>query len=234
MPDLTQWKREAMSVTKAELVKIIDSTNVKMTATRREIEELCRQAVQYGFGCVCVNPTYVKLAATILKGSKVKVSSTVGFPFGSSLMETKAMEAFRAVEDGAKELDMVINMSLLKSGDYSGVRRDIAAVTEIKRLDKTIIVKVIIETAHLTKEEKIMACRLAKEVRADFVKTSTGFFGLGATAEDVRLMRETVGKDLGVKAAGGIRNYADALRMIDAGANRIGTSSATEIIKEAP
>ena len=123
---------------------------------------------------------------------------------------------------------------MLKSGDYSGAKRDIVAVTEIKRLDKTIIVKVIIETAHLTKEEKIMVCRLAKEAKADFVKTSTGFFGLGATVEDVRLMRETVGEDMGVKAAGGIRDYGDALRMIEAGANRIGTSSAAKIIKEAP
>jgi len=223
-----------MSNTKFELAKIIDSTNVKMTATKKEIEELCRQAIQYGFGCVCVNPTYVKPATTFLRGSKVKVSSTVGFPFGSSLMETKAMEAFRAVEDGAKELDMVINVGLLKSGDYSGAKRDIAAVTEIKRLDKTIVVKVIIETAHLTKEEKIMVCRLAKEAKADFVKTSTGFFGLGATVEDIRLMRETVGEDMGVKAAGGIRDYGDVLRMIEAGANRIGTSSAAKIIKEAP
>jgi deoxyribose-phosphate aldolase len=223
-----------MSIPKIELAKMIDSTNVKMTATRREIEQLCKDAMEYGFGCVCVNPVYVKLAATLLKGSKVKVSSTVGFPFGSSVMEIKAMEALRAFEDGAKELDMVINMSLLKSGDYSSVKLDIAAVTEIKHLDRSVVVKVIIETAHLTKEEKVMTCRLAKETRADFVKTSTGFFGLGATVEDVKLMRETVGKDMGVKAAGGIRTYADALRMIEAGANRIGTSSAVEIIKETP
>jgi deoxyribose-phosphate aldolase len=225
---------ENMDISRTELARIIDSTNVKMTATKSEIERLCKDTMQYGFGCVCVNPVYVKLAATILKGSNVKVSSTVGFPFGSSVTEIKAMEALRAVEDGAKELDMVINMSLMKSGDYSAVKRDIATVVDIKRLAKNVIVKVIIETAHLTKEEKITACKLAKEAKADFVKTSTGFFGLGAIAEDIRLMRQVVGNDMGVKAAGGIRTYADALRMIEAGANRIGTSSAVGIISEPP
>lgn len=222
-----------MGISGHELAKIIDSTNVKMTATEDEIENLCQDAIAYGFGCVCVNPVWVKRAALILKDSKARVSSTVGFPFGASITEIKAMEALRAVEDGAKELDMVVNMSLLKSAAYKAVKRDITTVVDIKRLDRSIIVKVIIETAHLTKEEKVVACSLAKEAKADFVKTSTGFFGLGATAEDVRLMRETVGKDMGVKAAGGIRTYADALRMIEAGANRIGTSVAVEIIKEA-
>lgn len=222
-----------MSISRTELARIIDSTNVNMTATRSEIETLCKEAMQYGFGCVCVNPVHVKLAAATLKRSNVKVSSTVGFPFGSSVTDIKAMEALRAVEDGATELDMVINMSLLKSGDYNAVKRDITTVVEVKRLARGLIIKVIIETAHLTKEEKITTCRLAKEAKADFVKTSTGFFGLGAIAEDVRLMRQVVGNDMGVKAAGGIRTYADALRMIEAGANRIGTSTAVEIIKEA-
>jgi deoxyribose-phosphate aldolase len=223
-----------MTVSREELAKIIDSTNVKMTATKSEIEKLCKEAMEYGFGCVCVNPVYVKLAATALKSSKVKVSSTIGFPFGSSVTEIKAMEALRAVEDGAKELDMVINVGLLKSGDYDSVKRDIDTVVEVKRLVREVVVKVIIETAHLAKEEKIMACRLAKEAKADFVKTSTGFFGLGATVEDVRLMRETVGKEMGVKAAGGIRSHSDVIRMIEAGANRIGTSFAVEIIRNVP
>jgi deoxyribose-phosphate aldolase len=223
-----------MTVSREELIKIIDSTNVKMTVTKSEIEKLCKEAMEYGFGYVCVNPVYVKLAATALKSSKVKVSSTIGFPFGSSVTEIKAMEALRAVEDGAKELDMVINVGLLKSGDYDSVKRDIATVVEVKRLVREVVVKVIIETAHLAKEEKIMACRLAKEAKADFVKTSTGFFGLGATVEDVRLMRETVGKEMGVKAAGGIRSYSDVIRMIEAGANRIGTSFAVEIIRNVP
>ena len=223
-----------MAISRKELAKMIDSTIVKATATKSEIERLCKEAVQYDFGCICVNPVYVKLAATLLKGSNVKVCSTIGFPFGVMLPEIKALEAIKAVEDGANELDMVISLSALKSGDCEAVKRDIAAVVDVKHLFKEIIVKVIIETAYLTKEEKTIACRLAKEAGADFVKTSTGFFGKGATVEDVRLMRQTVGKDMGVKAAGGIRTYGDAIAMIEAGANRIGTSTAVAIIKGAP
>ncbi len=223
-----------MAVSKEELARIIDSTNVKATATKSEIEKLCKEAVEYGFGCVCVNPVYVKLAATLLKGSKVKVCSTIGFPFGATLSEIKALEAVKAVENGAEELDMVINLSVLKSGDYEAVGRDVAAVVDVKRLSKEIVVKVIIETACLRNEEKVIACRLVKEAGADFVKTSTGFFGKGASVEDVRLMRQTVGSDFGVKAAGGVRTYADAVAMIEAGANRIGTSTAVAIIEGAP
>ena len=223
-----------MQISRKELAEIIDSTNVKAVATRSEIEKLCKEAVQYGFRCAVVNPVYVKFAAKLLKGSNVKVCSTVGFPFGVSLPETKALEAIKAVEDGAEELDMVINLSALKSGDYDFVKRDIAAVVDVKRLSKKIIVKVIIETAYLTRDEKIIACNLVKEAGADFVKTSTGFFGGGATVEDVRLMRQTVGRNMGVKAAGGIRTYTDAAAMIEAGANRIGTSKAVAIIEGAP
>jgi len=223
-----------MPISKKELAKIIDSTIVRSTATKGEIERLCREAAQYGFGCVVVNPVYIKFAATLLKGSNVKVCSTVGFPLGVSLPEIKALEAVKAVEDGANELDMVINLGALKSGDYDAIKKDIAAVLDVKRLSKEIIVKVIIETAYLTRDEKIIACKLAKEAGADFVKTSTGLFGQGATVEDVRLMRQTVGKNMGVKAAGGIRTYADAVAMIEAGANRIGTSTAVAIIKGAP
>ncbi len=223
-----------MPISKKELAKMIDSTNVKATATKSEIENLCREAVEYGFRCAVVNPVYVKFAAKLLEDSDVKVCSTVGFPFGVSLPEIKALEAVKAVEDGADELDMVINLSALKSGDYDAVKRDVAAVTDVKRLSKEIIVKVIIETAYLTRDEKVTACKLAKEAGADFVKTSTGLFGKGATVEDVRLMRQTVGKDMGVKAAGGIRTYADVVAMIEAGANRIGTSTAVAIIKGAP
>jgi deoxyribose-phosphate aldolase len=222
-----------LKISREELAKTIDSTNVKATATKNEIESLCKEAVQYGFRCAVVNPVYVKFAAKLLKGSNVKVCSTVGFPFGVSLPETKALEAIKAVEDGAEELDMVINLSALKSGDYDFVKRDIAAVVDVKRLSKEIIVKVIIETAYLTRDEKIIACNLVKEAGADFVKTSTGLFGGGATVEDVRLMRQTVGKNMGVKAAGGIRTYTDAVAMIEAGANRLGTSTAVAIIKGA-
>lgn len=222
-----------MAVSKEELARMMDSTNVKATATESEIEKLCKDAVEYGFGCVCVNLVYVKLAARLLKGSKVKVCSTIGFPFGVTLSEIKALEAVKAVENGAQELDMVISLSALKSGDYEAVKRDVAAVVDVKRLSNEIVVKVIIETVCLTKEEKVIACRLVKEAGADFVKTSTGFFGKGASVEDVRLMRQTVGSGFGVKAAGGVRTYADAVAMIEAGANRIGTSTAVIIIEGA-
>ena len=223
-----------LKITREELAKLIDSTLVKAVATKSEIEKLCHEAIQYGFRCAVVNPVYVKFAAKLLEGSNVKVCSTVGFPFGVSLSEIKALEAVKAVEDGAEELDMVINLSALKSSDYEFVKRDMTAVVDVKRLSKEIIVKVIIETAYLTMEEKIIACKLAKEAGADFVKTSTGLFGGGATVEDVRLMKQTVGKNMGVKAAGGIRTYADAVAMIEAGANRLGTSTAVAIIKGAP
>jgi deoxyribose-phosphate aldolase len=221
-------------ISREELAEMIDSTVVKATASKSEVEELCKEAVQYGLGCVCVNPVYVKLAATLLKGSNVKVCSTIAFPFGVTLPEIKALEAVKAVENGAEELDMVINLSAMKSGDYEAVKRDIAAVVDAKRLSNEIVVKVIIETAYLTDEEKIIACKLVEEAGADFVKTSTGLFGKGATVEDVGLMRRTVGMDMGVKAAGGIRTYADAVAMIEAGANRNRTSTAVAIVKETP
>jgi deoxyribose-phosphate aldolase len=223
-----------MKIIRKELAKLIDSTLVKAVATKSEIEKLCHEAIQYGFRCAVVNPVYVKFAAKLLEDSDVKVCSTVGFPFGVSLSEIKALEAVKAVEDGAEELDMVINLSALKSGNYDTVKQDVAAVVDVKRLSKEIIVKVIIETAYLTRDEKIIACNLVKEAGADFVKTSTGLFGGGATVEDVKLMRQTVGKNMGVKAAGGIRTYTDAAAMIEAGANRIGTSKAVAIIKGAP
>lgn len=223
-----------MGISREQLAKVIDSTLVSATATRSEVEKLCMEAVQYGFGCVVVNPVYVKLAASLLEGTNVKVCSTVGFPYGVAVPEVKALEAIKAVEDGACELDMVVNLGALKSGDYELVRRDIRAVVDVKRLFEDVVVKVIIETPLLTTEEKITACKIVKEAGADFVKTSTGLFGGGATVEDVRLMRQVVGKDLGVKAAGGIRTYADAVAMIQAGANRIGTSTAKAIIQGAP
>jgi len=223
-----------MQISRKELANIIDSTNVKSTATRSEIETLCREAVKHHFGCVCVNPVYVQFAASLLKRSTVKLSSTVGFPFGISLPETKALEGAKAIEEGANELDMVINLSFLKSGEHALVKQDIAAVVDLKRLLRELKVKVIIETALLTPSEKVTACKLVKEAGADFVKTSTGFFGKRATVDDVRLMRITVGNEIGVKAAGGIRTYDSAVAMIEAGANRIGTSSAVAVIRGAP
>jgi len=222
-----------MEISKKQLARMIDHTLIKPTATKNDIEKLCKEAKKYGFGCVCVNSTYVSLAKQLLKGTGVKVCSTVGFPYGATLPEVKAFEAEKVVEKGAGEIDMVINMSALKSGDYETVKRDIEAVVNVKRSHSDLVVKVIIETGYLTTQEKIMACRLAKEAGADFVKTSTGLVG-GATIEDIKLMRETVGKDMGVKAAGGIRTFKEALAMIEAGANRIGTSTGVAIIEEFP
>jgi len=210
---------------------MIDHTSVKPHATRDDILKLCEEAKRYGFGCVCVNSFNVPLAVKLLEKIDAKVCSTVGFPFGAVLPEVKAFEAKGAVEGGARELDMVINLGALKSGDYKTVKRDIEAVVEVARSTSSgVIVKVIIETGYLTDEEKVAACKIAKEAGADFVKTSTGFAG-GATVEDVRLMRKTVGKKIGVKAAGGIRTLEDALAMIGAGANRIGTSSGVSIME---
>ena len=214
---------------------MIDSTNIKPDATKEQIIKLCKDAVKYGFGCIAVNPTYVPLAVKLVKGSEVKVCSTVGFPYGATLQEVKAYEARKVVELGAKEIDMVMNISAFKSGDYELVKRDIEAVVSAAKKPKPdVIVKVIIETALLkTDKEKITACKLVKEAGADFVKTSVGTFGK-ATVEDIRLMRKTVGENFGVKAAGGIRTYEDAVKMIEAGANRIGTSTAVTIIEGAP
>jgi len=217
-------------ILKKDLAKMVDHTLVKPTATESEVVKLCEEAKKYRFGSVCVNPTYVSLATRLLKETDVKVCSSVGFPFGVTLPEVKAFEARRAVENGACEIDMVINIGALKSKDYETVKRDIEAVVDVKRYQNDLVVKVIIETGCLTDEEKVMACKLAKEAGADFVKTSTGFIKGGATVEDVRLMRETVGEDMGVKAAGGIRTFKQALAMIEAGANRIGTSTGVAII----
>jgi len=213
---------------------MIDHTLVKPTVTKDDVIKLCWEAEKYGFCCAVVNPTFVELARHMLEATDVKVCSTVGFPFGATLPEVKALEARKVVELGAEEIDMVMNVSALKSKDYDTVKKDIEAVVDVKRLNKNVIVKVIIETGWLTDEEKVTACKLAKEAGADFVKTSTGLFGGKATVEDVRLMRQTVGKDMGVKAAAGIRTLKDTLAMIEAGANRIGTSTGVAIIEEAP
>jgi len=210
---------------------MIDHTLVGPTATKEDVLRLCKEAKKYGFGCVCVNPVYVSLAARLLKGTKVKVCSTVGFPFGTTLPEVKAFEARKTIESGAHELDMAINVGALKSGDYERVKRDIEAVVDAARSHDNIVVKVIIETGRLTDKEKVAACRIAKEAGADFVKTSTGFV-MGANAEDIKLMRGAVGEDMGVKASGGIRTLEDALAMIEAGANRIGTSHGVAIMED--
>jgi len=223
-----------MRFSRRQLAKMIDHTLVKPAVTKDDVIKLCWEAEKYGFCCAVVNPTFVSLARHMLEATEVKVCSTVGFPFGVTLTEIKAMEARKVVELGAEEIDMVMNVSALKSKNYDTVKRDIKAVVNVKRLHKDVIVKVIIETGWLTNEEKVITCKLAKEAGADFVKTSTGFFGGKATVEDVRLMRQTVGKDMGVKAAAGIRTLKDALAMIEAGATRIGTSTAVAILEEIP
>ena len=218
-----------------EIAKYIDHTNLKPYATKEDIIKLCDEAIKYNFYAVCVNPYRVKLAKDHLgeKNAEVKVASVFGFPLGATPTEVKVFEAKKALEDGADELDMVINIGALKDKDYEYVKRDIEEVVKVAH-EKNAIVKVIIETCYLTEEEKVKACELAKEAGADFVKTSTGFGTRGATVEDVRLMREVVGPEMGVKAAGGIRTYEQALAMIEAGATRIGTSSGVKIVEGAP
>jgi len=223
-----------MKLTRQELAKMIDHTLIKPTATKNEVKQLCREAKKYGFKCAVINPYFVTLAHNELKTSNVKVCSTIGFPMGATLPEIKAEEARKAVEFGAQELDMVMNISAFKSGDYEATQKDIEAVVDVKHLNPNTIVKVIIETGFLTDREKSLVCRLVKESKADFVKTSTGLFSGGATVEDIKLMRRIVGKEIGVKAAGGMRTLKDTLAMIEAGANRIGTSTAIKIIEEMP
>lgn len=212
-----------------DIARYIDHTNLKPYASREDIIKLCEEAKEYNFYAVCVNPYRVKLAKQQLEGSDIKVATVIGFPLGATPTEVKVFEARKALEDGADELDMVINIGALKDGDYEYVKNDIAEVVKVAH-ERGAEVKVIIETCYLTEEEKIKACELAKEAGADFVKTSTGFGTGGATVEDVRLMREIVGPSMGVKAAGGIRTREQALTMIEAGATRIGTSSGVEIV----
>jgi deoxyribose-phosphate aldolase len=217
----------------SDLAKYIDHTLLKPGATSKEIIELCQEARQHSFASVCVNPSYAKLAAQQLHGTSVKVCCVVGFPLGAHVPEIKALEARRAIREGAREIDMVINIGALKSGDDELVYRDIRGVTEVC-MDGGAICKVIIEAALLTDDEKVRACRASKRAQADFVKTSTGFGPGGATAHDVALMAEAIrGTKMGVKAAGGIRSYEDAEKMIRAGATRLGASAGVRILKEA-
>lgn len=209
------------------LAKYIDNTLLKPAATAQQIRELCEESIEYGFASVCVNPAHVELAAGLLAGSGVKTCTVIGFPLGANTSAVKAFEAEKAVEDGADELDMVINIGALKAGDDELVREDIEAVVQAGQGK---LVKVIIETALLTDEEKVRACELAVEAGADFVKTCTGFSGGAANVHDIALMRKTVGPEIGVKASGGVRTKEDALALIEAGATRIGTSSGKAIV----
>ncbi len=214
------------------LASMIDHTLLKPEATEPQIRQLCDEAKRYSFASVCVNPTYVKLCAELLRGSPVRVCTVVGFPLGATLPAVKAFEAQQAIADGATEVDMVINIGALKSQDDDLAARDMDAVVHAAHAAGA-LVKVIIEAALLTEDEKVRACQLAKQAGADFVKTSTGFGPGGATPHDVALMRQTVGPEMGVKAAGGIRTLQDAQAVIEAGANRIGASASVKIMTEA-
>jgi deoxyribose-phosphate aldolase len=210
---------------------MIDHTLLKPDATRSEIDKLCREAAEFHFATVCVNPVWVAYSATRLRGSGVGVCSVVGFPLGATTADVKHYETRRAIFDGATEIDMVINIGALKSGDLEVVERDIQAVTGPCR-EANVVSKVIIEAALLNDEEKIAACTLSKAAGADFVKTSTGFASGGATAADVALMRRVVGAEMGVKAAGGVRDYEGLKAMVAAGATRVGASAGVKIVQE--
>lgn len=219
----TEWRKD--------VARLIDHTLLKPDATRAQIETLCREARDHRFATVCVNPAWVRLCSSLLHGSETAVCTVVGFPLGATTPETKAFEATQVVADGAREVDMVINVGALKSGDYRLAERDVAGVVEASHAGGA-LVKVIIETALLTDDEKVKACVVSRAAGADFVKTSTGFASAGATAADIALMRRVVGPEMGVKAAGGVRDLQSAQAMIEAGADRIGASVGVKIVQE--
>lgn len=224
-----------MAIKPRDMAKMIDHTNLNATATVDDIKQLCEEALEYQFASVCVNPIYVPLATKLLEESSVKVCTVIGFPLGASTTETKAFETKNAIKNGAQEVDMVMNVGAFKSGAYDLVRSDIKAVkdaTKSSGVTSDVIVKVILETCYLSDDEIVKACEIVKDVGADFVKTSTGFGTAGAEEEKVSLMRKTVGRDIGVKASGGIKNFEQALSMLDAGANRIGASSGVHIVTD--
>jgi len=220
------------AATAHDWASLIDHTLLKPEASEKDIRRLCDEAAQFGFASVCVNPAWVKKASEFLRGTNVPVCTVIGFPLGATLPDVKAFEARRSIFNGAREVDMVINLGALKSGDDCAVEDDIRAVAEAAH-ENGVLLKVIIETALLTDEEKIRACLASKNAGADFVKTSTGFAKGGATVEDVSLMRRTVGNELGVKASGGVKGIDDARAMFQAGATRIGASVGVKIAQEA-
>ena len=218
---------------RSEVASLIDHTLLKGEAVPSQIERLCDEAQEHAFAAVCINPVYVTLAAKRLSGSGVAVATVAGFPLGAAAPAIKLQETRQAIGEGATEVDMVIHLGALKAGQHGAVEEEIASLAEACHAGEALL-KVIIEAALLEKDEKIAACQLAKAAGADYVKTSTGFGGSSATVEDVRLMRETEGPQMGVKAAGGNRSYEAALAMIEAGASRIGTSSGVAIVEQAP
>lgn len=212
-----------------DIAKFIDHTLLKADATKADVKRICNEAIKYKFKSVCVNSSYTEFVRNELEGTEVKVCTVVGFPLGAMDIESKAFEAKRAIEMGTDEIDMVINIGALKDKDYDYVSKDIKAVVDVAK--GKALVKVILENCLLTKEEIVKGCELLKEAGVDFVKTSTGFSKGGATIEDIKLMRETVGSEIGVKASGGVRTNTDAIAVISAGASRIGASSSINIIE---
>lgn len=219
-------------LTSRDIAKMLDHSTLQPFLTEKDIRHGCEVAIKYGTATVCARPQDMEIVVPMLNGTGVLPCTVIGFPHGAHTMEIKAMEAARALEDGCRELDMVINIGRMLGGDYDYVEREIKALAELCH-DQEAILKVIIETCYLSDEQKVKACQLSESAGADFVKTSTGFSTHGATEADVKLMRDTVGADIGVKAAGGIRTYADAMKMIAAGANRLGASAGIAIMKEA-
>jgi deoxyribose-phosphate aldolase len=211
-----------------KLEKYIDHTILKPEATVEGVKKICKEAIEYGFASVCVNPYYTTLVSNELKGTDIKTCVVIGFPLGANTKEVKAFETNQVIELGAQEVDMVINVGALKDKNYEVVKEDIEAV--VKAAGKRALVKVILETCLLTDEEKVKACEISKAAGVDFVKTSTGFSTSGATSHDVALMRKTVGDEIGVKASGGIRDYDKAIEMVKAGANRLGVSASVAIV----
>jgi len=232
VPETGAAPAETVPAAELPVTSLIDHTALKPETTQHEIVKLCEEARTHAFASVCVNPAYVPLAAALLADVPVEICTVVGFPLGATRSSVKAFETDQAIRDGATEIDMVINIGALKSDDYQTVLEDIVAVVQVAH-GAGAIVKVIIEAALLTDEEKVIASRLAKIAGADYVKTSTGFGPGGATVEDVALMRRTVGPEMGVKAAGGIRSYEDAQKMIEAGATRLGASAGVQIAQQA-
>jgi deoxyribose-phosphate aldolase len=218
-------------IERREIAKMIDHTLLAPGATRDEVRRLCAEAVEHGFGTVCVNGVWVAEATRALEGSEVRVCAVVGFPLGASAARVKRFEAQRAMEDGAVEIDMVLDLGALKSGDDARARDDVRSVADVVHARGGLL-KVIVETGLLDEDEKVRACRLAVEAGADFVKTSTGFGPGGATVDDVALMRRTVAPDVGVKASGGIRSFEDAIALVAAGATRLGTSRGVSIVSD--
>ena len=215
-----------------QLAALVDHTLLRPEATRAQLKQFCDEALHWGFAVVCVHSAWVPLVAEQLQASHVKVGSVAGFPYGINLTSAKCAEAEAAIQAGAREIDMVMNIGAMRSGDHALVEGDVRAVAEACHV-QGVLLKVILENAYLDEEQKMKACQLVQRAGADFVKTSTGLASSGATVADVRLMRKTVGGEMGVKAAGGIRTLADALRMLEAGANRLGTSAGVAILAEA-